>query len=129
MKSFSVSEERFRRAFDRRCPHDAGRLHIGTSGEIAGRRKGDRFYLYRRKSGFLSLAALTLYGRIEKDGVRYRFLRPWTFFIPWGLWCALLLYTGASLLFTEPDFALFFLCPGALLSLPLFLFSKRKRST
>ena len=130
MKRIIIPPERARRAFDRSIPtaKPLERLTVPEKSGVVGKRKGDRFFLYAKTKGLFSLFSLTLYGTIGEKEIRYSFSRPRCILVPWLIWCTLLLYVGVSLLFREPDFALFFLVPGLLLSLPLFLFSKKARS-
>ena len=126
----SVSEEKFLRRFDRSFPSApfGSRLIVGRVG-VCARRKGNRFWLYHRKKGLFSLFSLTLYGRVDggKNELSLSFSRPRVTLPLWILWCGVLFYTGFSILFREPDFALWFLLPAVALLLPLFLFTKKEK--
>lgn len=125
----SVTEENFLHRFDRRFPPAAfaSRLHASREEGFCARRRGDRFWIYRRKKGRFSFLSLTLYGCVSHGELTLSFSRPRGILPLWFLWCGLLLYTGFSILFREPDFALWFLLPGFLLLLPLFVFSKKEK--
>ena len=130
----SVSPDRFYRALDQAVlPHGPlSPFRLSETPVFCGRRRGDRFFLYRRGAHRFALLPCVLSGRIVKEKndrfLVYRFRRPLFSTLLLGLWCALLLITGRELLFSEPLFALSFLIPALRCALPLFFFSSAARS-
>ena len=122
-------EEKFFRALDKRLTPARlfSRVALPQKEDFAGYRRGNRFLFWRRQKGLFSLFALTLYGKVEKGEVKVKisYSRPLLFF--YLLWCALLMVTGAAILFAEPDFAITFLLPGlALIGLSFYKPKKKK---
>lgn len=126
--------EKFYRAFDKKVSPATFLSHFTAPKQtlLRGRRRDERFVLYRHKKNLFSLFSLTLRGKVETAGdaptISYTFSRPPLTWLILFLWCATLLVTGLQLIATEPGFALEFLLPGILFSLPLFLFSKKEKA-
>lgn len=126
--SLSLSRDRFARRFAAKTA-PLSPLAVDSFGN-AGRLRGDRFVLWHKKKGSFALFSCVLRGRITPDGtaVSYRFSRPLWVAIPWVIWLCLMAAAGFSVIATDPLFGLLFLLPAVLLSLPLFLFSKKERA-
>ncbi len=135
MWRLNVPEEKFRRAFQKNAVPLSlpERFTVGESDAFLGRYQEGSFSLCRRKKGRFALLSCTLYGKtMKKQGqtvISLRFSRPRGVGILWLLWVLAHLLAGFELLFSETLFALCFLVPGILFSLPLFLFSKKEKTS
>ena len=131
--SLPCGTEKFFRAFDKSIqPAKAfSRFTPGKDTLPSGKRKGERFLLYRRKKGLFSLFSTTLYGRVsqkEKDTLRITFSRPRAALFLLLFWSGLLLWAGLSLVLTEFFFSLAFLLPGLGVLLFALIPSKKEKA-
>lgn len=134
MKEIQIeNKEKFIRSLGRRMDQTSLPARLGLTGKksFAGCATDRKVILYRKKSGILSLFALTLRGKWDrregKDVLLCRFGRSLPLTFLWVFWCLLELAAGLSLVTTEPFFALCFLGPACLFSLPLFFRSKKEK--
>lgn len=125
--------EKFFRAFDKKipvAPPFSRLIPWGESG-IAGRRKGERFFLYYRKKGVFSLFSTTLYGSVsqtEKGALRLFVSRPRGTRLLLLLWSGALFWAGGSLVLSEFFFSLSFLLPGAAVLIFALCPNKKKKA-
>jgi len=131
--TLSVSEEKFLRNFDRKTAPASflSRFHLPETDRFLGHHKNGRFSICMQKKNRFCLFACTLSGCVQKEKGGFtlscRFSRPLISGLFLSLWILLLFFTGFQILFREPDFALWFLIPAILCSLPLFFFSKKEK--
>ena len=130
--SLPCSTEKFFRAFDKKITpaNPFSRFVPREDTLLSGKRKGDRFYLFRQKKGLFSLFSTTLYASVsqkEKDALCLSFSRPRGAVFLLFLWSALLLWAGASIVLTEFFFSLTFLLPGIAVLLFALIPSKKEK--
>ena len=129
-KALPAGEEKFFRTLDKHLsPHTPfSLLTLSEEEGFAGKRKGRSFFFYRRKKRLFSLFRPVLFGKTEKDGVKWRVGRTLPLTLLCLFWGGILGGTGLALISVEWDFALYFLLPAAAIFFFLFFISKKEKA-